>query len=79
MPTQRKFFFSYTEELKDLCMDHQEERASVLQAYKQQLVVELRQLEKELTRTKSCESEVTLYLQKKISELNKSRKFQQSQ
>lgn len=69
----------HTEELEELWLDHCEERGSVLRAYKQQLAVELGRLEKEVTKTKTSESEVTSFLKKKISELTKSRQFQQFQ
>lgn len=68
-----------TEELRELCQAHVVERETVLQAYEQQLGVELERLEKEVLKTTTSESEVTSFLRKKLKELHKSREFQQSQ
>ena len=68
-----------TEELRELWETHIVERSTVLQAYGQQLAVELERLEKEVLRATASENEVTSFLHKKIKELNKSVKYQSSQ
>ena len=65
--------------LEELCMDHGEDRRSVLLAFKQRLSVELGELEKEVVKMNASEGEVTAFLRKKIKDLSKSRQIQQSQ